>query len=136
MSASTVASSGVPRPGRGGRSRISTRICVAWLGRWRAVGTQNSPFLAERCNFIAMSGYCHDMSSVCLPYVVCNASACIMTKRLKLGTCSFYQNIAQCHNSLDAKFNDKIRRRPLDIRLKVGWVVFDFVMLYLGNGVG
>ena len=26
---------------------------------------QGLPFLAERCNFIAMSGYCHDMLSVC-----------------------------------------------------------------------
>ena len=43
-------------------------------------------FLADRCIFIAMSGYCHDM-----PSVVCLCRECIVTKWLKLGLCSFHQ---------------------------------------------
>jgi len=45
-----------------------------------------------------------------------------------------YKNVAQCLNFLPAKFNDKIRKRPLDLGFKVGEVVFEFEMLYLKNG--
>jgi len=40
---------------------------IAW--RRHVVGIKSiiiSEVFAERCNFIAMSGYCHDMLSVCL----------------------------------------------------------------------
>jgi len=51
-----------------------------------------------------------------------------VTKRLKIGPCSFQINVGQCFNSTSAKFDDKIRRGTLDIGFKVG-VVFDFVTL-------
>jgi len=84
-------------------------------------------FLADRCN--ATFGYWHNMSSVSL------WRECIVTKRLQLGSCNFHWNAAQCLNSLPKKFNDKIRRGPLDLGAqKWGGVVFDFAMSYLGNG--
>jgi len=46
-------------------------------------------FLADQCN--ATFGYCHNMSSViCLSSSVSPWRECIMTKRLKLGSCSFH----------------------------------------------
>ena len=38
---------------------------------------------------------------------------CVVTKRLKIGLCGFHQNVAQCLNSLPAKFGDEIQS-PLD----------------------
>ena len=48
----------------------------------------------------------------------------------------FSLNVAQCLDPLPAKFDDKIRKGSLDLMvLKVEYtVVFDFAMLYLGNG--
>ena len=80
-----------------------------------------SYFLAERCNFIAMSGYCHDMLSVCRLFVCRLYRQCIVTKRLKPGSCSFHENVAQCLNSLPAVFDDKIQGDPWIWKLKVGW---------------
>jgi len=53
----------------------------------------NLGFLAERCNFNTMSGYCHNMSSVCRLSV--RDGVCIMTKRLKSGSSTLHYNIAQ-----------------------------------------
>jgi len=92
---------------------INARLCWKKLDPAPA-GThyvdQKTVFLAKHCNFIAMSGYCHNMSSV-----VCLQPECIMTKRLKIGLCSLHYNVAQFLNALPAKFDDKIRRGPLDM---------------------
>jgi len=39
-------------------------------------------------------------------------------KPLKLGSCNFHKNVAQCFNSLPAKFDDEIRMGPLDLGTK------------------
>ena len=59
-----------------------------------------------------------------------------MTKRVKLGSCSLYYNIAKCLNSLPAKFDYEIRRGPLDrmVQTGVGWFSIEVATLYLGNG--
>ena len=70
------------------------------------------------CNCIASFAIpirCYLSSSVCL------WRECIVTKRLQLGSCSFHQNVAQCLISLPAMFDEKIRREPLDLWIKVGW---------------
>ena len=41
-----------------------------------------------------------------------------MTNRLKIGSCSFHKNVAQCLSSLLAKFDDEIQRGLLDLGLK------------------
>ena len=48
---------------------------------------------------------------------------CIVTKNAEaIGSCGFIYNIAQCLNSLPAKFNDEIRRGLLEWRgLILGW---------------
>jgi len=50
-----------------------------------------------------------------------------VTKRLTLGSCIFHYNVAQCRNSLPAKFDYEIRRSPLDTGAQTG-VVFDRVL--------
>jgi len=46
---------------------------------------------------------------ICRMYVVCLYHACIVTKRLKIGSFSFHQNVAQCHSSLPATVGDGVR---------------------------
>jgi len=78
-------------------------------------------FLAKRCNFISISGCCHDVL-----FVVCRLSRreCIVTKRLKLGSCRFHKNVAQCLTSSTARFDGEIRRGSLDRGLKLKWGSF------------
>ena len=49
----------------------------------------------------------------------------------------FYSNVAQCLNSLPAKFDSEIRRGPFDrgAQTGVGWFSIEFATLYLENGV-
>ena len=77
---------------------------------------------ADRCN--ATLGYCRNMSSVICRLSVCLWHECIVIKRLQLGSCSFYSNVAQCLTSLPAKFDCKIRRGPSIWGLKLGWKWF------------
>jgi len=60
-----------------------------------------------------------------------------VTKRLKPVSCSFYYNVAQCLNSLPAKFDSEIRSGSLDWGAQTGvvWFSIEFVTLYLGNVV-
>ena len=70
--------------------------------------------LADHCD--ATFGYCQNMSSVvCLSVtrVYCDKMAVVRIMQFSL-------NVTQCFNSLSAKFDDKIRRGPLDLGLKVG----------------
>jgi len=71
-------------------------------------------------------------SVVCRLFVVCLSvrlwRECIVTKWLKRGSCSFHYNVAQRISSLPAKFNNEIRKGPLDRGLELGWVVFDLAM--------
>ena len=67
--------------------------------------------LGKLCNFIAMSGCCHNklwsLSSGCL--LGCE---CIVTIRLNLGSCSFQQNVAQCLSSFPRRRRRRIRAKP------------------------
>ena len=71
-------------------------------------------FLAELCNFIAKSGYCYNMSSVCLK------PECIVTKWLKLESRYFHYNAA--HHPA-CKFENEIRKvSPRSgAQTRVGW---------------
>ena len=64
-------------------------------------------FLAARCNCIASSAISRHLSVVCLSACSRPWRECIVTKRLKLGSCSFH---TQCLTSLPAKFDYDIRR--------------------------
>jgi len=55
---------------------------------------------------------------------VCLWRECIVTKLLQLGSGTFHWNVAQCLNSLPAKFDDKIRRGPLDLGTQTGVGLF------------
>jgi len=60
----------------------------------------------------------------------------IVTKRLRLGSCSSNYSLAQCRNSLHAKFDYEIRKgSPWSGGSNWGRSVSDFAMLYIGNGV-
>jgi len=89
--------------------------------------------LAERCDFIAMSGYCHDMLSVCLSVV----TQAFCDKQLYLESCSFKYSVAQCLSSWPAKFDDEIRRespRPGGgHKLGSGSFLTSWCMVYLEN---
>jgi len=70
--------------------------------------------------------------------VVCLWCECIVSKRLKLQSCSFHWNVAQCRSSLPDKFDSEIRRgSPWSggARTVVRWFSIEFATLYLRNGV-
>ena len=71
-------------------------------------------FLAERCYFIAMSGYCHVMLYVVVTLVYCDKTTEVSVMQF------FSKNIARCLHSLPAKFDYAILRGPLDRGLKLG----------------
>jgi len=102
---------------------------------WNSVSVTNIDslplFLAECCNCLAMSGYCH-MSPVVYLYVVLN-SEFIVTIRLKLGSRSLQTKVAQSLNFYDGKFDGKIRRESLNqgAQTMVWWFP---TLRYLGNG--
>jgi len=81
-----------------------------------------SGFLAE-CS--GKFSCCHKMSSVVCVSVclsVCRLwSECIMTKRVRLGSCSFNENVAQCRTTLLAALDYEIQGGPLDRGLKLEW---------------
>jgi len=58
----------------------------------------------------------------------------IVTKLLRLGSCSVNYNVARCRTSLPAKFDYEIRRGPFIRGSNWAFVVSDFAMLYSGNG--
>jgi len=95
--------------------------------------------LAERCNFIRMSGCCHDMLSVCHLSSVClwrRLTRMYYDNRIEVRITRFSQK-SNTRSQLfqNATFDGEIWRGFLILGLKLWWVVFDFAMLYLGNGV-
>jgi len=113
---------------------MQSSYCVSQLStqtrtltrRWSCV--KDNPFLAERCNLIEMSGHCHDMLSVvCLSSVVTRVY-CDKTAEVRIMQFS-PKNVAQCHNSLPAKFDNEIRRgSPRSGGSNWLGVIFDFTM--------
>ena len=80
-------------------------------------------FLAERCNYIAKFGYCHNVSSV----IVCSLRhVCIVTKWLQLRSRSFHIKACQCLNFLH--FDEEMRRvyrwSAVGTQTRVGWLVW------------
>jgi len=61
-------------------------------------------------------------------------SVCIVTKRLKLGSCNFHYNVAQCLPSLIPKFKGNPLDRGRGAQTRQGWFSIEFATLYLGNG--
>jgi len=77
--------------------------------------------LAERCNCIASSAIatrCR-LSSLFLSSVCRVWRECIVTKRLRLGSCSFYYYVSQCFSALPAKLDYEIWRGFHDWMLKL-----------------
>jgi len=70
-----------------------------------------------------MYGYCHNMSSVCLSW-----RECIVSKWLKLGSCSFHCNVAQCRSSLPAGLMTKFGGVPSTGGTNYAGIVFEFAM--------
>jgi len=58
----------------------------------------------------------------------------VATKWLKLESRGFHYKLALYHSYLPIKFDDDIQGGPLIWGLKIGWVVFNFVVLYLKDG--
>jgi len=70
--------------GRKCRPIDGSTVCArsSWSGK---------SFLAKRCDFIAMSGYCHDMLFVvCRLSVICLTRECIVGRRMKIGSHGFH----------------------------------------------
>ena len=75
-------------------------------------------FLTERCNFIAISGCCHDMLSV-----VCHlCRECIVTRWLKLGSCGFHIKVAKDLNFSIVSVTRNSKGSPWSgAQTSVGW---------------
>jgi len=89
--------------------------------------------LAERCNCIAMFGYCHNMSPVCRLSVT--RVYCDKMIEARITACSLNsRKLTQLTFSV-GKFGNKVRRGPCDLwASNYGGVVLDLAALYLGNG--
>ena len=76
------------------------------------------------------------MLSVYLSFVCRLKREYIVTKRLKLGSYSFQQNVAQCISFSPAKFDDEIRKGSprSEAQTGAGWFSIELSTLYLGNG--
>ena len=77
------------------------RLCVPSV--YSAIFHYN--FLTERCNFVVMFGYCHDLLFVCL-----SVTGIYSDKMVKDWIMRFSLKCTPVPYSLPTKFDDKIRR--------------------------